>query len=131
MHAFLGLVKMVVVLVRGLISVIKHYDQNQLGKFISTYWPIVQFITEESQGGNLEAGTNAKAIKEGYSWFLLKVCSSQLPYSTQDQQPRDDTTHINHLLKYPTGLPIATSYGELFLYWDFSLLEDSGCTRLT
>ena len=47
MHACLALVKMAVVLVRGFISVIKHYDQNQLGKFISTHSPTVQFITEE------------------------------------------------------------------------------------
>lgn len=97
MHACLASVKMVVVLVRCSISVTKHHDQNQLGKFIFTYWPTVQFITEESQGGNLEAGTNARFAQASFLTAPRTSSQGMTPPTISWTPP-----HINHLLKYPT-----------------------------
>ena len=56
--------------------------------------------------------------------LLLMSCSACFFFlnTTQDHQPNDDTIHsvrsspINHQLrKYSTGLPIAQSYGSIFL----------------
>lgn len=70
----------------------KHQDQSNLGKsgFI---WGVHHFIIEESQGRNLEAGSDAEAMEE----YCLQACSSWLAqpssYRTKDHQPRDGTTH--------------------------------------
>ena len=57
-------------------AVINHHDQKYLWRkgFLSVYTSRQQYITEESQGRNLEAGADAEAMEE----HCLLACSSWL-----------------------------------------------------
>lgn len=90
---------------------------------------------EGSQGRNLDAGTEAKAMEDMFYWLTLRVTFSLLSHSTQDHMLRCGTAYSG--LGAPTSIIIQEKMPpqtcpksyimEVTHQLRFALLDDSVC----